>query len=139
MDFEIILACDKNYGIAIATATATITATATATATTNNSINNNNNSDNALKEHYNYTAGTLPWYIAEDSSFFKNTTSYIPNELKVNNMDLKNAIIMGRATADTFKRPLPNRLNVVITKTNYRANEGFITYSSLDNALNALN
>jgi dihydrofolate reductase/thymidylate synthase len=43
---------------------------------------------------------------------------------------------MGRKTADTFKKCLSNRLNVVISSIeNYRQNEGFISFNSFDKAL----
>ena len=56
------------------------------------------------------------------------------------NNNLINAIIMGRKTADTLSKPLADRLNIVITsKENYRKDEGFESFLSLDNALNELN
>jgi dihydrofolate reductase len=74
--------------------------------------------------------GRIPWTIKKDMEFFKTTT--------VNSSEkLVNVIIMGRCTADTFKKPLPNRLNVVITsQMNYRKDEGFISFNSLDDAIN---
>lgn len=40
-------------------------------------------------------------------------------------------ILMGRKTADTFKKPLRNRVNVVLThQKDYRKDEGFITVNS---------
>lgn len=81
------------------------------------------------------TTSTIPWGIAEDMKFFRELTkdvSVINNEKK-----LTNAVIMGRITADTLPKPLPNRLNIVITsKDIYR--DGFIVFKTLDDALNNL-
>ena len=46
----------------------------------------------------------LLWHISEDLRFFKRTTSGHP-------------VIMGRKTYDSLGRPLPNRTNVVISRT----------------------
>ena len=55
------------------------------------------------------TQGTLPWDIPEDMKFFKDKTK-------------GHSIIMGRKTFESMGRPLPNRLNVVVTRqTNYAA------------------
>ena len=48
--------------------------------------------------------GTIPWDIKEDLKFFKERTE-------------NTAIIMGRATYDSIGRPLPNRKNIVMTKS----------------------
>jgi len=69
---------------------------------------------------------TISWNISEELKRFKDITT-------------ENCIIMGRKTADTFKQPLPNRINIVISSNStYRINEGFIIYSSLDIALSSL-
>lgn len=58
--------------------------------------------------------GSIPWHFSEDLKFFAKTTK--------NTIDprLVNAVIMGRKTweeiPDKF-RPLPNRLNIVISRT----------------------
>jgi len=71
---------------------------------------------------------SIPWRKEIDMQFFKNLTTQIPE-----NSNLINAIVMGRKTADTFKKTLSKRLNVVITsQKNYRVDENFITCSSLD-------
>lgn len=46
----------------------------------------------------------LLWHISEDLRFFKRTTSGHP-------------VIMGRKTYESLGRPLPNRTNVVISRT----------------------
>jgi len=48
-------------------------------------------------------AGTIPWHAPEDLAFFQRET-------------LGGAIIMGRKTWDSLpRRPLPRRLNIVVT------------------------
>lgn len=46
----------------------------------------------------------LLWHISEDMRFFRRTTSGHP-------------VIMGRKTYESLGRPLPNRTNVVISRT----------------------
>ena len=47
---------------------------------------------------------SLLWHITEDMRFFRQTTSGHP-------------VIMGRKTYESLGRPLPNRTNVVISRT----------------------
>lgn len=63
----------------------------------------------------------LLWHISEDMKFFKRTTSGHP-------------VIMGRKTYDSLGRPLPNRTNVVISRTP-RQIEGCTVVSSLEEAI----
>jgi dihydrofolate reductase len=68
--------------------------------------------------------GTIPWHAPEDLAFFQRET-------------LGGAIIMGRRTWDSLpKRPLPRRLNIVVTSTP-RAAEDLTLFVSLENALDA--
>ena len=48
-------------------------------------------------------AGKLPWHYSADMKFFKETT-------------IGNAVVMGRHTWLTLKKPLPDRLNIVLSK-----------------------
>lgn len=48
--------------------------------------------------------GKLPWHYSADLKFFKQTTS-------------GNAIVMGRKTFDSIGTPLPNRLNIVLSRS----------------------
>ena len=63
----------------------------------------------------------LLWHIAEDMRFFKRTTSGHP-------------VIMGRKTYESLGRPLPNRTNVVISRT-ADAIEGCTVARSLEEAV----
>ena len=47
--------------------------------------------------------GKLPWHYSADMKFFKETTA-------------GNACVMGYKTWLTLKKPLPNRLNIVLTR-----------------------
>jgi dihydrofolate reductase len=65
----------------------------------------------------------LPWNIPEDLKNFKKLTS-------------GNAIIMGRKTYESIGRPLPNRQNIVVSKTMEPA-EGIEVCRSLEAAVTA--
>jgi dihydrofolate reductase len=64
----------------------------------------------------------LPWHLPADLRFFKKTT-------------LGHPVIMGRRTFDSVGRPLPGRLNVVITRSDAYAPEGVVVVGSVDEAL----
>lgn len=51
---------------------------------------------------------TVPWKIPEDLKMFKQITTK-------NSADKKNNLIMGRKTWESFKKPLPNRREIVVT------------------------
>ncbi|MBR3161332.1 MAG: dihydrofolate reductase [Bacilli bacterium] len=66
--------------------------------------------------------GTIPWNIKGEQKQFKELTT-------------NNTVIMGRKTFEDIGRPLPNRLNIVISNThNYKGNN-IITVHSLEQAL----
>ena len=67
--------------------------------------------------------GVIPWKIKEDLSFFKEKT-------------LNSPIIMGRATYNSIGRPLPNRLNIVMTRST-KNTEGVIEVTSVETAIKA--
>ncbi len=48
--------------------------------------------------------GKLPWHYSSDLKFFKETTG-------------GNAVVMGRTTWESIGKPLPNRLNIVLSRT----------------------
>lgn len=56
------------------------------------------------------SANKIPWKCRADMKFFKETTSDVSDPTKMN------AVIMGRKTFESLQKPLPNRLNVVLTK-----------------------
>lgn len=64
---------------------------------------------------------SLLWHISEDMRFFKRTTSGHP-------------VIMGRKTYQSLGRPLPNRTNVVISRTLGEL-EGCTVVRSLEEAI----
>ena len=64
---------------------------------------------------------SLLWHISEDLRFFKRTTSGHP-------------VIMGRKTFESLGRPLPNRTNVVISRT-IDSIEGCTVVRSLEEAI----
>lgn len=67
-------------------------------------------------------AGGLPWRLSTDLKRFKADTMGSP-------------IIMGRKTFESVGRPLPGRLNIVVTRhADWRA-EGVETASSLEDAI----
>lgn len=65
----------------------------------------------------------LLWHISEDLKFFKRTTVGCP-------------VIMGRKTFESIGRPLPKRVNVVVSR-GFDAPDGVIVVSSLDEAYDA--
>ena len=79
-------------------------------------------------------SGKLPWHIPEDLKHFRRVTT-------------GHAIIMGRKTYESIGRPLPNRRNIVVSRTArvelngvviqeaYRAPEGCEVARSLEAAI----
>ncbi|MES2004196.1 MAG: dihydrofolate reductase [Bacteroidota bacterium] len=66
----------------------------------------------------------LLWALPNDMKFFKNITWAMP-------------VLMGRKTFESLGKPLPGRLNVVITRQTDRKPEGVIVVSSLADAIKA--
>ena len=64
----------------------------------------------------------LPWHIPEDLRYFKQVTR-------------GKSVVMGRKTFQSIGRPLPDRLNIVVTRDpGFRA-EGVLVARGLDDAL----
>lgn len=63
----------------------------------------------------------LLWHISEDLKFFKRTTLGCP-------------VIMGRKTFESIGRPLPKRLNIVVSRSGYDAPEGVVVVPSIQEA-----
>lgn len=67
----------------------------------------------------------LIWHLSDDLKRFKNLTN-------------GHHIIMGRKTFESFPKPLPNRIHVVITRQeNYKAPDGVIVVNNMEDALDA--
>lgn len=64
----------------------------------------------------------MPWKISSDLQYFKKITMHKP-------------IIMGRKTFDSIGKPLPGRVNIVITRDVTFTADGVITAHSVDMAL----
>ena len=64
----------------------------------------------------------LPWKLKDDLEHFKNYSMHKP-------------IIMGRNTFESIGRPLPNRTNIIVSKT-IQSIEGAEVFSDLNSALN---
>lgn len=66
--------------------------------------------------------GGLPWRLSSDLRRFKAATMGRP-------------IVMGRKTYESIGRPLPGRLNIVVTRDRDWSREGVETAGSLDDAV----
>ena len=64
----------------------------------------------------------LPWYLPEDLKFFKRIT-------------LGKPLVMGRKTFESIGRPLPGRLNIVVTRSHDFQHEGVRVCHDLASAL----
>src|SRR6056300_297178 len=72
----------------------------------------------------------IPWKIFEEMQKFKNITTNIANK------QMTNAVIMGKNTwLSLRRRPLKNRLNIVITSDRKYDDDECITVSSLEDGL----
>lgn len=77
-------------------------------------------------------AGKLPWRLKEDMAYFKRVTSEGTKP---------NAVIMGRKTWESLPasvRPLPGRLNVVLSRDKNFSAEKALAFRSFDEALDHL-
>jgi dihydrofolate reductase len=66
--------------------------------------------------------GGLPWNLPADQAFFKRVT-------------IGHAVIMGRRTYESIRRPLPKRTNIVVTRNPDFEAPGAVVVDSLDTAL----
>jgi len=67
----------------------------------------------------------LIWNLPDDMKFFKKTT-------------LNNVVIMGRKNFESIPhkyRPLPNRINIVLTRKEDYSADGALVYNSIEDAL----
>ncbi len=69
---------------------------------------------------------TLPWHLPEDMKFFKRSTMGKP-------------VMMGRKTFESLGKPLPGRLNIVVSGNKDLAlPEGVLLYTDLNEAIERL-
>ena len=67
--------------------------------------------------------GKLPWHYPADMKFFKETT-------------IGNAVVMGRRTWLTLKKPLPDRQNIILSRDqNLPVNESVMVMNDVDSVL----
>jgi dihydrofolate reductase len=67
--------------------------------------------------------GKLPWHYSADMKFFKETT-------------IGNAVVMGRHTWLTIRKPLPDRLNVVLShQLDQPAQDSLVVLSDVQSVL----
>ncbi|MEZ9230027.1 type 3 dihydrofolate reductase [Vibrio amylolyticus] len=64
----------------------------------------------------------MPWHLPADFSWFKRCTMGKP-------------VVMGRKTYDSIGRPLPGRLNIVISRDENLSIEGVTTVTSIEEAI----
>ena len=74
------------------------------------------------KNHLIGKNGAMPWYIKGELSRFRKLTE-------------NNIVIMGRKTFESLGKPLPNRINIILsTKENFSV-ENSLTFGNLDTAI----
>ena len=67
--------------------------------------------------------GKLPWHYSTDMKFFKETTT-------------GNAVVMGHNTWRSLKKPLPNRLNIVLSRqSDIEPQESLLVLRSVESVL----
>ena len=66
--------------------------------------------------------GDMPWHLPADLANFKSMTS-------------GHAVLMGRKTWESIGKPLPNRMNIVLTRQLDLSLEGAIVVHSIDDAI----
>ncbi len=65
----------------------------------------------------------IPWQMPADQRHFRDIT-------------LGKPVVMGRKTFETLKKPLPKRLNIILTRnTDYKAPEGCIVAHAVDDII----
>jgi dihydrofolate reductase len=64
----------------------------------------------------------MPWHLSDDLKFFKKTT-------------LGKPVLMGRKTYESLGKPLPKRLNIVLSRNAIALPEGVLHYRSYNEAI----
>jgi dihydrofolate reductase len=75
--------------------------------------------------------GDMPWHLPKDLAHFKAITTETP-------LSVPNSVIMGRKTWESIPerfRPLPDRLNIVLSRSPLALPDGVYHATSLDEAL----
>lgn len=67
----------------------------------------------------------LPWHFSEDLQFFKQLTTF-------------QTVIMGRKTYESIGKPLPNRENFVLTKSQSYQASGIQIFNEIQDAIHAV-
>ncbi|OMQ10919.1 dihydrofolate reductase [[Flexibacter] sp. ATCC 35103] len=78
--------------------------------------------------------------VAENNALGKNNELvwHLPNDFKrFKSLTTNHHIIMGRKTFESFPKPLPNRVHVIITRQKDYNPEGCIVVDSIENAIAA--
>lgn len=75
----------------------------------------------------------IPWDIPEELSKFRHITKYRKNKHK------QNAVIMGRKTWESIRKPLVNRVNIVLTRDKSYYCDNVIVLDNLNTALDYCN
>ena len=76
---------------------------------------------------------TIPWHIKNDLKFFRYVTTQKIDSNK------QNAVIIGRKTYETFPKPLPNRLNIVVSSNRSLPNLNYPNVIRVDTFNDAIN
>src|SRR5437762_13719339 len=66
--------------------------------------------------------GRLPWHYPADMKFFKQTT-------------IGNAVVMGSRTWQTLQRPLPDRMNIILTTKRGIGVDSVVTLPDVESVL----
>lgn len=64
----------------------------------------------------------LPWHVPAEMKLFRHMTD-------------GHVVVMGRKTAESLRKPLPNRINVVLTRSNAGVPTGFLLARDVDTVL----
>ena len=64
----------------------------------------------------------LPWHLSDDLKFFKKTT-------------LGKPVLMGRKTFESLGKPLPKRLNIVLSRSRQNLPEGVMQFEQYEQAI----
>jgi dihydrofolate reductase len=64
----------------------------------------------------------IPWHLPNDLKFFKNQTWGMP-------------VVMGRKTYESLDKPLPGRINIVVTKKPDWKRDDVITVNTIDDGI----